>query len=129
MGKEWFVESWEEEKLTNEFPRDKRRRRRLAAMREAFTGCKDWESFFNGHIFEKMCKQLFHNRKLFFGCHEKLLSYTSCITNVISRSLSPNLLTNMFQICQPYLKIGWILHLDLNLFSFELLNYEICLER
>ena len=59
MGKEWFVESWEEEKLTNEFPRDKRRRRRLAAMREAFTGCKDWESFFNGHIFEKMTEEEF----------------------------------------------------------------------
>ena len=59
LGKEWFVESWEEEKLTNEFPRDKRRRRRLAAMREAFTGCKDWESFFNGHIFEKMTEEEF----------------------------------------------------------------------
>ena len=59
LGKEWFVESWEEEKLTNELPRDKRRRRRLAAMREAFTGCKDWESFFDGHIFGKMTEEEF----------------------------------------------------------------------
>ena len=59
LGKEWFVESWEEEKLTNELPRDKRRRRRLAATREAFTGCKDWESFFNGHIFGEMTEEEF----------------------------------------------------------------------
>lgn len=59
LGKEWFVESWEEEKLTNEFPRVKRRRRRLAATREAFTGCKDWESFFDGHIFGKMTEEEF----------------------------------------------------------------------
>ena len=59
LGKEWFVESWEEEKLTNELPRDKRRRRRLAATREAFTGCKDWESFFDGHIFGKLTEEEF----------------------------------------------------------------------
>jgi hypothetical protein len=59
LGKEWFVESWEEEKLTNEFPRVKRFRRRLAATRDAFTGCKDWESFFNGHIFGEMTEEEF----------------------------------------------------------------------
>ena len=59
LGKAWFVESWEEVKLVNEFPRDKRRRRRLAATREAFTGCKDWESFFNGHIFGRMTEDEF----------------------------------------------------------------------
>ena len=59
LGKEWFVESWEEVNLVNELPRDKRRRRRLAATREAFTGCKDWESFFNGHIFGEMTEEEF----------------------------------------------------------------------
>jgi hypothetical protein len=59
LGKAWFVESSEEVKLVNEVPRDKRRRRRLAATREAFTGCKDWESFFDGHIFGRMTEEEF----------------------------------------------------------------------
>ncbi len=62
LGKAWFVESREEVNLVDEHPGEKRRRRELAATREAFTGCKDWESFFRGQIFGEMTQDEFQTK-------------------------------------------------------------------
>lgn len=59
LRKAWFVELWDEVNLEKEHPSDKRRRRELAATREAFTGCKDWDSFFRGQIFGEMTQDEF----------------------------------------------------------------------